>query len=156
MENLYSWFLLFGCISISTASLTSQSIHLFYGQDIGIIEHDSRAEANAVFCHSWLFQLVQSQSDVVVFLDSGCEWATNLAYVVKSWSPKRSPTSRVLSTHNIKMAGLPPGRIPCLPHPIKDNLSLKLPGIYSIPPGVKWQGNGANHLTPPSTRIENG
>jgi hypothetical protein len=41
--------------------------------------------------------------------------------------------SRVLSKHNIKIVGLPPRKLSGSLQPIKDDLALKMPGIYKIP-----------------------
>jgi hypothetical protein len=39
----------------------------------------------------------------------------------------------MLSRHNIKSVGLPPRKIASFLQPVKDNLGLKTPGVYSIP-----------------------
>jgi hypothetical protein len=41
--------------------------------------------------------------------------------------------SRMQATHNIKSVGLPPRKISSLLRPVKDNLGLRTPGVYSIP-----------------------
>jgi hypothetical protein len=41
--------------------------------------------------------------------------------------------SRMLSKHNIKTVGLLPRKLSSLLRPIKDDLALKMPGVYSIP-----------------------
>jgi hypothetical protein len=41
--------------------------------------------------------------------------------------------SRVLSKHNIKTVVLPPRKLSSLLQPTKDDLALKMPGVYSIP-----------------------
>jgi hypothetical protein len=41
--------------------------------------------------------------------------------------------SRLLSRHNIKSVGLPPKKIPSFLWPVKDDLGLKTPGVYSVP-----------------------
>jgi hypothetical protein len=41
--------------------------------------------------------------------------------------------SRLLSRHNIKSVGLPPKKIPSFLRPVKDDLGLKTPGLYSVP-----------------------
>jgi hypothetical protein len=41
--------------------------------------------------------------------------------------------SRVLTKHNIRTVGLPPKKVTRFLRPIKDDLGLKTPGIYSIP-----------------------
>jgi hypothetical protein len=41
--------------------------------------------------------------------------------------------SRLLSRHNIKSVGLPPKKIPGFLRPVKDDLRLKTPGVYSVP-----------------------
>jgi hypothetical protein len=41
--------------------------------------------------------------------------------------------SRVLSRHNIKSVGLPSRKIASFLQPVKDDLGLKTPGMYSIP-----------------------
>jgi hypothetical protein len=41
--------------------------------------------------------------------------------------------SRMLSRHNIKSVGLPPRKIANFLRPVKDDLGLKTPGVYSIP-----------------------
>jgi hypothetical protein len=41
--------------------------------------------------------------------------------------------SRLLSRHNIKSVLLPPSNIPSFFRPVKDDLGLKTPGVYSIP-----------------------
>jgi hypothetical protein len=41
--------------------------------------------------------------------------------------------SRLLSRHNIKSVGLPPKKIPGFLRPVKDDLGLKTPGVYSMP-----------------------
>jgi hypothetical protein len=39
----------------------------------------------------------------------------------------------MLSRHNIKSVGLPPRKIATFLRPVKDDLGLKTPGVYSIP-----------------------
>jgi hypothetical protein len=39
----------------------------------------------------------------------------------------------MLSRHNIKSVGLPPRKIANFLRPVKDDLGLKTPGVYSIP-----------------------
>jgi hypothetical protein len=39
----------------------------------------------------------------------------------------------MLSRHNIKSVGLPPRKIASFLRPVKDDLGLKTPGVYSIP-----------------------
>ncbi|KDR11794.1 uncharacterized protein LOC110836755 [Zootermopsis nevadensis] len=41
--------------------------------------------------------------------------------------------SRLLARHNIKSVGLPPKKIPSFLRLVKDDLGLKMPGVYSIP-----------------------
>jgi hypothetical protein len=41
--------------------------------------------------------------------------------------------SRLLSRHNIKSVGLPPKKMPSFLQPVKDDLELKIPGVYSMP-----------------------
>jgi hypothetical protein len=41
--------------------------------------------------------------------------------------------SHMLSRHNIKFVGLPPRKIANFLRPVKDDLELKTPGVYSIP-----------------------
>jgi hypothetical protein len=41
--------------------------------------------------------------------------------------------ARMLSRHNIKFVGLPPRKIASFLWPVKDDLGLKTPGVYSIP-----------------------
>jgi hypothetical protein len=41
--------------------------------------------------------------------------------------------SRLLSKHNIKSVGLPLKKIPRFLLPVKDDLGLKTPGVYSMP-----------------------
>jgi hypothetical protein len=41
--------------------------------------------------------------------------------------------SRMLAKQNIKCAGLPPRKIPSLLRPVKHNLEVRTPGVYSIP-----------------------
>jgi hypothetical protein len=41
--------------------------------------------------------------------------------------------SRVLARHNIKSVGLPPRKITSFLRPVKDDLGLRTPGVYSIP-----------------------
>jgi hypothetical protein len=41
--------------------------------------------------------------------------------------------NRVLARHNIKSVGLPPRKISSFLQPVKDDLGLKTPGVYSIP-----------------------
>jgi hypothetical protein len=40
---------------------------------------------------------------------------------------------RLLSRHKIKFVGLPPKKIPSFLRPVKDDLGLKTPGMYSVP-----------------------
>jgi hypothetical protein len=44
-----------------------------------------------------------------------------------------SRLSRMLAKHNIKSVGLPPRKISSFLRPVKDNLGLRTPGVYSIP-----------------------
>jgi hypothetical protein len=41
--------------------------------------------------------------------------------------------STALCGHNIKTAGLPPGKLSCFLRPIKGDPVLKMPGVYNIP-----------------------
>jgi hypothetical protein len=41
--------------------------------------------------------------------------------------------SRMLAKHNIKSVGLLPRKISSFLHPVKDDLGLRTPGVYSIP-----------------------
>jgi hypothetical protein len=41
--------------------------------------------------------------------------------------------SRVLARHNIKSVGLPPKNLSGFLRPVKDDLGLMTPGVYSIP-----------------------
>jgi hypothetical protein len=43
--------------------------------------------------------------------------------------------SRLLARHNIKSVGLPPKKIPNFLRPVKDDLGLKTPDVYSVPCG---------------------
>jgi hypothetical protein len=54
---------------------------------------------------------------------------TLLPYVQTTYSC----LSRMVAKHNCKSAGLPSRKISSFLHPVKDNLGLKTPGIYSIP-----------------------
>jgi len=50
------------------------------------------------------------------------------------------------------MVGLPPERTFGLPYPVGDNLSLKLPGIYSNPPSVTKCMLDQNQFSNPEDR----
>jgi hypothetical protein len=41
--------------------------------------------------------------------------------------------SRLLARHDIKSVGLPPKKIPSFLQPVKDDLGLKTPDVYSVP-----------------------
>jgi hypothetical protein len=41
--------------------------------------------------------------------------------------------SRVLAWHNIKSVGVPPRKLSGFLRPVKDDLGLRTPGVYSIP-----------------------
>jgi hypothetical protein len=70
--------------------------------------------------------------------------------VVRTSKPKEKPTSfallpyfqmtyswlsRILAKYNIKCVSLQPRKISSLFHPVKDDLGLRTPGVYSIPCG---------------------
>jgi hypothetical protein len=51
-----------------------------------------------------------------------------------------NPISRVLSKHNIKIVGLLSRKLSSFLRPVKDDLALKTPDIYSIPSGKLYTG----------------
>jgi hypothetical protein len=84
--------------------------------------------------------------------------------VVRTSKPKGKPTSfallpyvqmtygwlsSILAKYSIKFVGLPPRKISSFLHPVKDDLLLRTPGVYSIPCGC-----GQVYIGQPDRSIE--